>query len=288
MARLYHVAIILLSSIFLFSGCGGQNSSESTPVSAHLWQNGQWALYDLNRLDTEGVETKGTLKISSVGSEQVDGQPYFWLELREDSENGVEITKFLAKEKADYNPENGFTFWDDVKRIIIQKDTNRPEEVPVQHLRRYSPHFIENSGSRKFGNVENNSEPVRETIDPREFTVNGKPVKVSGHRNVQHFTSTVNLGFLNLEDTTDSSVEYFQSNDLPFGGIVSVNFSSITTSVNKLKPDAQPKKPKEYRNSMQLKSYGLNAESQIIGTPTEMKVMPFPFLEAARKSSKTK
>jgi hypothetical protein len=127
--------------------------------------------------------------------------------------------------------------------------------------------------------------PQKDILDARTFDVNGQEVTASGVRNVQHFTSSVNLGFLNLEDTTKSSVEFYRNPDLPFGGIVFVNFSSHTTSVNKLKPDAPPKPPQSFSNEMKLKAYGENAESQIMGTPSEMEVMPFPFLEAARKGN---
>ncbi|MCD4653541.1 hypothetical protein K8T06_06360 [bacterium] len=290
MARFYQVSVVLFfAGIFLFAGCNEKETPTALSSSAQLWNDGQWTLYDLNRTNTDGVETLGTLKVSSVGNEVVEGKTYFWLELREDSKNGVKITKFLAREKNSFNPDSGFTFWEDVKRIIIQKDTGKAEEVPSQHLRRYSPHFIEGSGAKRYGNIEDIDPPEVEILDAREFTVNNDPISVAGKRNVQHFSSAVNLGFLNLEDTTESSVEYYRSTEIPFGGIVSVDFSSITTSVNKLKPDAPPKPPKQYKNSMRLKSYGSGAESQIIGDPIEMEVMPFPFLEAARKNaSKTK
>lgn len=284
MVKFYTPIFILLTVIFLsICGCGEQTTSE--PVSATLWNPGDWALYDIQRLDTNGEEMQGTLKISAVGQEMIEGQPYHWLEMREDSDLGVTITKFLAREKEYFNPEESFTFWDDIKRLIIQKDANQPEEVPEQHLRRYAPHFIESGSAKRYGNVENISPPKKEILPETEFTVNNTPVPVQGISTAQHFTSSVNLGFLNLEDTTESSVKFYRNPDLPFGGIVQVKLSSTTTSVNKLKPEAPPKPPQVYEIDMTLKAYGNGAESQIIGTPVEMEVMPFPFLEHAKKGA---
>lgn len=285
------ICFLLIACVLVYAGCTQPTDTPDTTsapavnVNAKLWNEGDWALYDINRTDTNGEKTHGTLKISSVGNDVIDGAPAHWLEIREDSENGVKITKFLASEVANYNPENGFTFWEDVKRIIIQKDTSQPEEVPAQHLRRFTPHFIENGSTKRFGNIENIDPPTKEVLSEKEFQINETSITASGQKNVQHFVSSVNLGFLNLEDTTASSVEYYMSNQLPFGGIVSVNLSSHTSSVNKLKPDAPPKPPQHFENKMVLKAWGNGAESQIIGTPTEMEVMPFPFLEAARKNA---
>ncbi len=284
MARLQQVilAVLLTGLIFTF-GCG--NNEEVVEETAQLFKIGDWMLYDLNRINVDGTETQGTLKVAAVGQELIEGQAYFWLEMREDSAEGVKITKILAREKPLYNPDDGFTFWDDVKRIIVQEDTNQPEEVPSQHLRRFIPHFIEGSGAKRFGNVEDLDPPERSVLPEKTFEVSETTIGATGIRSVQHFTSSVNLGFLNLEDTTESSVEYYRSTELPFGGIISVNFVSKTTSVNKLKPDAPPKPPQNYSNSMELKAFGTGAESQIIGTPRDMEVMPFPFLEAARKNA---
>ncbi|HPQ39365.1 MAG TPA: hypothetical protein PLV45_03235 [bacterium] len=280
-----HLPIILLTvlCILCIAGCG--EKSTDLHASAALWNLGDWALYDIHRIGTDGSEINGTLKISSVGQEMIEGHPYHWLEIREDSDQGVTITKFLAREKDSYNPEDGFTFWDDIKRLIIQQDANQPEEVPEQHIRRYAPHFIESGSAKRYGNVENVNPPQKEILPETEFTVNNGPVTAQGKRNVQHFTSSVNLGFLNLQDTTESSTEYYRNPDLPFGGIVKATLSSTTTSVNKLKPEAAPKPPQVYEIEMKLKAFGNGAESQIIGTPVEMEVMPFPFLEAARKGA---
>lgn len=286
MARSHFAIVFLLSfGLIFFSACGEKETTQRVVTAASLFKPGDWALYDLQRVNTDGSETRGTLKISAVGQDMVEGVPYSWLELREDSDKGVEITKFLAREKTSFNPEESFTFWDDVKRIIIQKDANQPEEVPQQHLRRYTPHFIESGSVKRYGNVENIEPPTQTILSEKNFTVNGESVTATGKSSVQHFSSSVNLGFLNLEDTTESSVAFYRKADLPFGGIINVTYSSMTTSVNKLKPETPPKPPQLYENSMTMKAYGTGAESQIIGHPVEMEVMPFPFLEAAKKGA---
>ncbi|MBN1879972.1 hypothetical protein JW823_07670 [bacterium] len=272
--------LLFLLTLGITVGC---NQAPRELPSATLWSDGAWALYDIDRLNTDGTVTQGTLRLASVGKEMVENQLYHWLEIREDSDNGVKITKFLAKEKPLFNPENGFTFWEDVKQVIIQEDANTPEQVPQQHLKRFSPYFVEDNSTRRYGNVQNIEPPRTSILENQTFTVNETPVTCSGVRNTSHFTSSVNLGFLNLEDTTELSVEYFLQSDVPFSGIVKVSYNSTTSSVNKLKPETPPKPPQAFRNTLTLKSYGTGAVTQIMGTPVEMKVMPFPFLETARK-----
>ncbi len=160
---------------------------------------------------------------------------------------------------------------------------NTPEQVPQQHLKRFAPFFVEDSSARRYGNVQNIEPAVKTALEDENFSVNNTQLTGKGVRNTNHFTSSVNLGFLNLEDTTESSVEYFVNPEVPFGGILKVVYSSSTSSINKLKPETPPKPPQSYKNTMFLKSFGNGAESQIMGEPVEMKVMPFPFLEAARK-----
>jgi hypothetical protein len=272
---------IISCALIIVAGCDQAPVTE-TP-SAQLWTDGAWALYSIDRLNTDGSTTKGTCRIASVGKEKVDGELHHWLEIREDGTDGVTITKFLAKEKPVFSLEDGFTFWQDVKQIIIQEDMNTPERVPQQHLKRFSPYFVESSGIRRYGNVQNIDPPVRDALETKTFTVNDTAIECPGVRKTNHFTSSVNLGFLHLEDTTESFVEYYSHPDVPFGGLVSVVFRSQTISENKLKPDTPPKPPQYFENKMVLQSYGTGAESQIMGQPVDMDVMPFPFLEAARQ-----
>ncbi|MGB3976126.1 MAG: hypothetical protein WBM02_11480 [bacterium] len=286
-SRLLSSLIISLAMVFI-AGCGTSidveepSRSEAGGIpSATLWADGAWALYSLNRTNTDGTTTEGTCRIAAVGKEMVDNKPYHWLEIREDSVDGVKITKFLALEDPDFSLENGFTFWDDVKQIIIQENTNTPERVPEAHLKRYAPHFVEGNVARKYGNVQNIDPPTHENLEAKVFAVNDAELVCTGVRKTSHFVSTVNLGFIHLEDTTESYVEYYSHPDVPFGGLVSVTFKNTTESENKLKPDSPPRPPQYYENQMTLQSYGLGAQSQITGQPVEMEVMPFPFLEAA-------
>jgi hypothetical protein len=274
--------VILSVTVFLvyFAGCSPQPVEFET---ASLFEDGAWALYSMRRVNTDGTTSRGTLRIAAVGNEILEGKMYHWLEKREDTDEGVIITKFLAREKPDFDPDDGFTFWDDVKDIIIQEDMNVPERIPQQHLRRFTPAFIESSSVRRYGNIENIEPPTKEVLDEKMFTANGNEFYASGVRKTNHFVSSVNLGFLNLEDTTESFVEYYSHPDVPFGGIVSVLYKSSTESVNKLRPDTPPRPPQSYENSMTIQSFGTGAESQIVGQPVEKQVMPFPFLEAAQQ-----
>ncbi len=43
-------------------------------ASANLWTDGAWALYDIDRLNTDGTVTKGTLRVAAVGKEMLDNQ----------------------------------------------------------------------------------------------------------------------------------------------------------------------------------------------------------------------
>ncbi len=281
------IALVVTVILLFIAACGAPPvEHESQPIEAEaatLFENGAWALYDMERVNTDGTTSKGTLRIAAIGSELKNGQTYHWLEMREDTNDGVTITKFLAKEKPDYEPSDGFTFWDDVQDIIIQIDTSVPERVPEQHLRRFTPAFVENSSVRRYGNIENITPPTRDILDEQTFVVNNSELTASGVRKTSHFVSSVNLGFLNLEDTTESYIEYFTHPDVPFGGLVKVVYQSNTESVNKLRPDTPPRPPQSFENSMLLKSYGLGAQSQIVGEPVEKEVMPFPFLEAAQR-----
>lgn len=273
-------SLLTLLTISFTCGC---RQEPPHAAAASMWTDGAWALYSLDRKNTDGTVTAGTLRIASVGKEMLENQPFHWLEMREDSAEGVKITKFLAKEKSPFDPEAGFAFWDDVRQIIVQQDMNTPEQVPQQHLKRYAPTFVEDSGTRRYGNVQNVSPPQKTVLENKTFTINNSPLSCSGIKNSSHFTSSVNLGFLNLEDTTELTVEYYTHPDVPFGGLVEVSYTSNTTSINKVKPDSPPKPPQFFENKMMLTAYGTGAETQITGTPVEMEVMPFPFLEAARK-----
>ncbi len=283
-------SLMILCAIVFIAGCGTSIDVEepSQPQivdvpTASLWSDGAWALYSLDRTNTDGTSTQGTCRIADVGKEMVDNKPYHWLEIREDSADGTKITKFLASEKPDFSLETGFTFWDDVREIIIQEDTNTPERVPEAHLKRYAPYFVEASAVRKYGNVQDIDPPTREDLEEKIFVVNNVDLSCTGVRKTSHFISTVNLGFIHLEDTTESYVEYYNHPEVPFGNLVNVTFKSTTESENKLKPDSPPRLPQQYENQMTLQSYGLGAQTQITGQPIEMEVMPFPFLEAARQ-----
>ena len=278
MRAIHRSAIILVLSIAMFAGCGPKEVK-----NAQLWPDGAWVLYEQTREDTDGSQVKGTLKVSSIGAEMVDGKPYYWIEIREDNQTGVKITKFLAAENAAYDPMTSFVFWDDIKRIIIQENNKTPEEVPAQHLKRYTPVYIESSKSKRFGNIKDTDQPQISEIPETSFQAGDKQITAKGMKITRRYTSSVNLGFLNLEDTTESSTEYFRSPDVPFGGIVKVTHSSQTSSINKLKPDQEAKPPQVFNNTLVLTQFGMSgASSQIIGEPVEMKVLPFPFLKGGQ------
>ncbi|MBN1355529.1 hypothetical protein JXA40_04565 [bacterium] len=274
--------IIPFGCLLGISGCG-----TSDIPSAKLWQDGAWVLYSQTRTDSESDPVQGTLKLSAVGKEILDGKPYYWLEIREDRQEGsVIITKFLAAEKQDFNPDQSFVFWDDVKRIIIQEGNNTPEEIPSQHLKRFAPSFIESGKAKRFGNVKDIDAPEITSLPEKTFTVGGTNLLCRGKRFNRTFISEVNLGFLHLQDTTESKTEYHASNSVPFGGIVKVTHESTTTTVNKLKPEETPKAPVHFENTMELRQYGTSGSvSQIIGEPVEKQILPFPFLKGGKPSS---
>jgi len=271
-------AMFMLILLIAGSGC----APEELP-SASLWGDGAWALYKQTRVDIEGREISGSLKISSVGKEMVENKLYHWIEIREDNEDGVIITKFLTAENPTYNQKEGFKFWSDIKRIIIQENSQTPEEIPLQHLKRYSPTFVESSKSKRFGNVKDQHTPEFTELPEIKLTINNKEISGSGFKSKRIYTSSVNLGFLNLEDTTESTTSYFTNPEVPFGGLIKVIHSSKTLSLNKLKPEEQ-KPPQSFENTLVCTAYGkTGAETQIIGEPVEKQVMPFPFLKGGQK-----
>jgi len=248
--------------------------------TAALWTDGAWVLFDQTRKNVDGSETSGTLKISAVGKETVDGNLYHWIEFREDNEQGVKLTKFLTTERVNYNIKDGFNFWDQIIRIIVQENSGVPEEIPQQHLKRFSPSFVEHTKSKRFGNVKDAFPPKTSELSPINITVGGKNLKCSGTKYERKYSSEVNLGFLNLEDTTESASEYYTHSDIPFGSLVKVVHTSTTSSVNKLKPDQAPKPPTHFVHSLTLKSYGSKgAASEVTGEPVEKQILPFPFLK---------
>ncbi|GEM_PF-5743374 len=266
--------VVVLLVVCSFWACG----SSSVP-DAGLWTDGAWALFEQTKKAADGKETKGTLKVSAVGKEMVDGKPYHWLEIREDTSDGVKITKFLATESAAFDPMKSFTFWDDVKRIIIQENSKAPEEVPPEHLKRFAPSFVESLQSKRFGNAKDVTQPTVTDLEPLTLKIGNQDLVGAGKKYSRSFTSSVNLGFLNLEDTTESGTEFYISKSVPFGGMIKVTHSSKTSQVDKLKPDQAPKPPIVFENSMVLKDFGTSgATSQIIGEPVKMQVNPFPFL----------
>jgi hypothetical protein len=284
MTKINRFALLLVCTGFFlgFAGCGTQE----TP-SAALWPDGAWALYKQTKLDTDNQRIQGTLKVSSVGKEIVDGEPYYWIELREDTQDGgVTITKFLAKENAQYNPDDSFVFWDDVKRIIIQEGTSTPEEIPSQHLKRFAPSFIESGKARRFGNVKDIDPPDISILSDITMSPGGKSLLCNGKKHERKYISEVNLGFLHLQDISESSTEYYRNASVPFGGVTKVIHSSTTTTANKLKADEPAKPPIHFENSMELEQFGSSgAISQIIGDPVEKQVLPFPFLKGAQTNS---
>ena len=279
MVKGYHCFFtILWTLILLLTGC-----SSEVPT-ASLWTDGAWILYDIQRIDTDGDKISGTLKVSSVGNEFIDGNPYHWIEMREDSQKGVTIKKFLAKEKENFNPRESFIFWDDVQKIIIQTNSETPESIPAQHLKRFAPTFIQSAKANRFGNAENVSPAEFKELPEKNFSLNGSDVSSKGYHISRHTKSSINLGFLNLEDTTKATTEYYISPNIPFGGIVSVKHESTITSINKTKPDQEPKPPVFWETRLTAKQYGMNgAKTQIIGEPIEKQVLPFPFLKGDSK-----
>jgi hypothetical protein len=278
MERITQSLLILmaLGLMTVSSGCKPKDIPQ-----ASLWPEGAWLIYQQERLDSDGKQFTGNLKVSCVGRESIENVPYYWLELREDkADGGVTITKFLASERKNFNPDESFVFWDDVKRIIVQEDMKTPEEIPAQHLKRFAPSFIESGKSKRFGNVQDLTPPEVTDLPEKSVTLDSKQLKCSGKKSHRKFMSTVNLGFLHLEDTSEVTTEYYISPEIPFGGIVSVTYSSTTSTVNKLKPEAEAKAPVQFSNVMQLKQFGLTgATTQIIGDPIEKQVLPFPFLK---------
>jgi len=204
------VCIIVLVGL---SSCGQQHIP-----AASLWTDGAWALYEQVIIDGEGNQSKGTLKVSSVGKEMIEDKVYHWIELREDNQDGVKITKFLATENPAFNPRDSFKFWDDIKRIIVQENSETPEEVPAQHLKRFTPIFVESSKSKRFGNVKDQTDPEFKELGNLKLTVNGSELVSQGTEYAKNYTSSVNLGFINLEDTTATSTKYYLNDQIPFGG----------------------------------------------------------------------
>lgn len=266
--------LVLFLIAFVFFAC-----SKTTVPTASLWTDGAWVLFEQTKKSTDGKESKGSLKVSSVGKEIVDSKPYHWIEIREDSTDGVKITKFLASEALGFDPMKSFTFWDDIKRIIIQENSNAPEEVPPEHLKRFAPTFVESLQSKRFGNAKDVSQPLVQEMPPITLKAGNQDLSGEGKKYSRTFTSSVNLGFLNLEDTTESATEYYISKIVPFGGLIKVVHSSKTSQIDKLKPDQEAKPPVTFENSLVLKDFGSSqASSQIIGEPGKMQVNPFPFL----------
>lgn len=271
---------ILLSAVLLL--CFGCTPKEA-PV-ASLWSDGAWVLYEQSSLDATGKEVTGTLKISAVGKEMIEDKVFHWIEIREDNQKGVVITKILASEAPVYDPRSSFVFWDQVKRVIIQENSQTPEEIPEQHLKRFIPGFVESSKSKRFGNVKDQEPEQFKELPDATMTINKQKITAKGYELVRHYTSSVNLGFLNLEDTTESSTTYFLNSDVPFGGLVKVEHSSSTSSLNKMKPNEEPKAPNRFKNSLICTAFGnSDATTQIIGDPVEKQVLPFPFLKNSGK-----
>ncbi len=271
---------ILLSVALLFS----LSCSPKELPSASLWKDGAWVLYEQSTRNTEGEKITGSLKVSSVGKEMIENTLYHWIELREDNQNGVIITKLLVSEASAYDPRKSFVFWDQVKRIIIQENSQTPEEIPEQHLKRFIPNFVESSKSKRFGNVADQSPEQFKEIPDVQLTINKQKVTAKGYELARNYTSSVNLGFLNLEDTTESSTAYYLNPDIPFGGLAKVDHASTTSSINKMKQDEEPKPPNRFNNSLICTAFGHSgATSQIIGDPVERQVLPFPFLKNSGK-----
>ncbi len=271
-------SVFMSGVVFLMACFLGCQPEKAPPPS--LWTEGAWAIYSQNQISTDGKAFTGKLKVSCVGSEMIDGTPYYWLELRKDkADGGVTITKFLAKEKKNFSIKNSFVFWDDVKQIIIQEDSKTPEKIPPQYLSRFAPTFVESVKAKRFGNVKDIKPEKISDLPPKSFSIDGKNIQCTGKKFHRKFVSSVNLGFLNLEDTSEISTEYYASNDVPFGGIVYAKYVSTTQTVNKAKKSGEPKPPVHFENTLQLERFGATgAKSQIIGTPVEKKIMPFPFL----------
>ncbi len=276
-----NIAILLSVIVSAFIGC-----SRSEVPQATLWPDGSWVLYDKISKDSEGNEFTGILKVASVGKEMVDNKPYYWIEIREDSPELIRITKFLAEEQKNFSAQDGFQFWGEIKRIIIQENSQTPEEIPAQHLKRYAPTFVESTKSRRFGNVKDQTAPTTTELPELRMTLNGQEVIGKGIKSSRVFSSGVNLGFLNLEDMTESTTEYYIDGKIPFGGLIKVVHTSLTTSVNKSKPDQEQKPPVRYENTLTLTQFGTSgAISQIIGEPVMKEILPLPFLKPSTKKS---
>jgi hypothetical protein len=255
--------------------------NQTTPEKAEKGAaGGAWVLYDAEIDNGTGTLVKGSIKVSEVGTEKVEGKQYTWFEIEETFGGKTKITKFLARPAEALDLKKSFNFWEDVRRIII-KEGKQAREVPEVQLNKFMPSFVESNQTRKFRNATDLEPPKVTPLSEETIEVAGKSLKCAHQRIERKFVSQVNLGFIHIEDTTEMSSEVWTSDEVPLGHhLVKVVHSSTTQSVNKLKPDEAPKPPFKYRCNLVLKDFGSSgAVSAIKGEVKPMDVPVFPFLK---------
>ncbi len=262
-----------------------ENNNEAGEDS--VFKTGSWALYDIKIKENADL-TEGTLKVAVVGKEKVNDKDYYWLELVKTTDDGKSITRMLTtpKENIDYN--ETFVFWDDVNQVIIQQNDETPKKVSEVQIKKFIPNFVESGKTRRFGNAENITEPRIENLGTETMEIDGKTLETEKFNLEKRFVSRVNLGFIHIEDTTESSSAYWRSDKVPFGGLVKVIHTSETESINKKNTKAPKKEPEQYESAFMLKDFGHSgAVSAIQGDPEEMEGPVFPFLQKRKPKKVT-
>jgi hypothetical protein len=148
MVRLIRLCILSLAVVF---GGSSQSGVRADGLIYRLPQDGSWVRYDLSMEGTQDlkwpVKSVGTLMLSSVGRQRIEGQPCRWIELRLDVGAEVKLPDRQVKAQQRHIilkmliPEEYLTAGADplahVRRLYYKDGDRKPELIEDEKWKQY-------------------------------------------------------------------------------------------------------------------------------------------------------
>lgn len=244
---------------------------------------GSWVVY---KVTDKGVRQNNrpseyTLKISVVGQEKVNGKDYFWYEFAKTESGDTVITKVLAKPESADSLSDRLDFYQDLQKIIIQNPGQKPQEVNQNAFARYDPHPVQSKKASTRRNAKIIKGPTVATKDTETLQIGGKSLKCTVKEESKTEHAQINLGFINLEDTSRFKTIVYLNDEVPITGVAKFMLNIETESKNQ-RPNqgTQAKEPRTAESVLLLTNFGKKgATSMITEQPEIMPENPFPFLK---------
>lgn len=255
----------------LLACCAAATSSFAAP------KVGSWVSYTAKNSGTPDDNSGNPVTIKVLVTGQEGSQ--FWYEVVTSTGEASSVVKVLADPVESPDLRGLMSPWTNVTRLITQNRGETPKEVPEgmrpQHLPKVVPAFK----MLKPRDAKVTKGPEVSSQKATTVTAANKKLKLDVKRETRTEESTVNLGFIMMREQADMTLEVGANPDIPVTGVGSYSAKVIMQSENQ-QPGKDPVRPepKTVVSELTLTDFGLTgAETQIKGTPEEMKAGAFPF-----------